>query len=230
MRFILVGLLAAASLAEAGTITSTVVNSPGWTNTGGPSFTTAFSWSMSAAYTNVTIEAYLAATPAPVSGLAFLSTQVGPQTTPGDVVGAPQGFQVTSELPAFQWVTLFSGLTLGPGTYFVTLSSPQTSLLLAIGNSSTTTFTNAAGVTRLLDYFANNQNGSSVNTNFGPASTFLNTVNAGPNGDFYSYRVNGDLAGDAAVPEPGSIAMVAFGLMAAVWAQRASRLVLARIR
>ena len=211
MRLVFLLLSAWASVVQAGTLTSTIVNSPGWTNTG-QGFSAAFSFSTTAMYTNVSIEAFLAATPSPLSGLAFLTSQVGPTTTAANNIVAPQPFTVTSELPTFQWVTLFTGLTLGPGSYFVTLSSDTFSLLLALGNTSTTTITEAPGVTRGLDYFANNQGGTSVNAAFAPGSTFGNAVNTKTQPDFYSYRVTGDLGSSASVPEPGSMALVGLGL------------------
>jgi hypothetical protein len=87
------------------------------------------SWSQSTPYTGVSIavlvdSAIVGQTP---TADAYLTTRIGPGTTAMDEI-AHTRFTVPAELPVCSqtscgaMVTLFSGLSLGPGEYFVTLS------------------------------------------------------------------------------------------------------------
>jgi hypothetical protein len=92
------------------------------------------SWSTSNAYTGVSIavlvnSSLVGETP---TANAYLTTQIGPGTTVTDEIAHTQ-FTVPGELPVCSpsscgaVVTLFSSLSLGPGDYFLTLSSTATS-------------------------------------------------------------------------------------------------------
>jgi hypothetical protein len=92
------------------------------------------SWSESKSFSGVTISilvnsAIVGQTP---SADAFLTTSIGPGTTVIDEVASTQ-FTVPLQLPVCSQyscgadVTLFSGLNLGPGTYFLTLAPDDTS-------------------------------------------------------------------------------------------------------
>lgn len=87
------------------------------------------SWSQSKPYTGVSIaalvdSALVGQTPA---ADAYLTTRIGPGTTAMDEI-AHTRFTVPAELPVCSpsscggFVTLFSGLSLGPGAYFVTMA------------------------------------------------------------------------------------------------------------
>jgi hypothetical protein len=90
------------------------------------------SWSESNSYTDVSITA-LVNSPSiggPPSATAYLTTRIGPGTTVMDEV-ARAAFAVPLELPVCSPtgscganVTLFSGLSLGPGDYFLTMGPP----------------------------------------------------------------------------------------------------------
>jgi len=87
----------------------------------------AASWSQSKPYTGVSIAVLVDAcngqTP---TANAYLTTRIGPGTTAMDEIARAR-FMVPAELPICSpsscgaMVTLFSGLTLGPGNYFLTL-------------------------------------------------------------------------------------------------------------
>lgn len=92
------------------------------------------SWSASNAYTDVSIavlvnSSLVGETP---TANAYLTSRIGPGTTVNDEIAHTQ-FTVPVQLPVCSsnscgaMVTLFSGLSLGPGDYFLTLSSTATS-------------------------------------------------------------------------------------------------------
>ena len=95
----------------------------------------ATSWSQSKSYAGVSIaalvdSAIVGQTP---TANAYLTTRIGPGTTTADEIAHTQ-FTVPAELPVCSpsscgaMVTLFSGLSLGPGNYFVTMSPNATSI------------------------------------------------------------------------------------------------------
>jgi hypothetical protein len=95
----------------------------------------ATSWSQSKSYAGVSIaalvdSAIVGQTP---TANAYLTTRIGPGTTTADEIAHTQ-FTVPAELPVCSpnscgaMVTLFSGLSLGPGNYFVTISPNATSI------------------------------------------------------------------------------------------------------
>jgi len=76
------------------------------------------SWTLSQQYENVTILASLGF--GPREDTAYLTTSLGPGTTPADEVA-----ETVFDFPAGStptWTTLFSGLSLSPGTYYLTLN------------------------------------------------------------------------------------------------------------
>ena len=93
------------------------------------------SWSQSKPYTGVSIailvdSAIVGQTP---MAHAYLTTQIGPGTTTIDEIAhtrftVPANLPVCSPASCGAMVTLFSGLTLGPGNYFVTLSPDPMSI------------------------------------------------------------------------------------------------------
>ena len=90
------------------------------------------SWGQSVTYSNIAItmplqDSTLGGPIGGVEGTAYLMNQIGPGTTPANEVVPPAA---VSGLPAtFAPRTLFSGLTLPAGTYFVVLVSTNTSPL-----------------------------------------------------------------------------------------------------
>jgi hypothetical protein len=87
----------------------------------------AASWTQSAGFSNVTIDATLVSVDATFrSGTAYLMTAIGSGTTSASEVVMPVGFTAplgTGGVPITPTV-LFSGLTLAPGTYYLVLTAP----------------------------------------------------------------------------------------------------------
>jgi hypothetical protein len=90
-------------------------------------------WSQAATYTGVTITMPLEDNTLPpiggVEGTVYLTNQIGPGTTSANNVATP--VQISGLTGAFVTTSLFSGLTLPPGTYYLTLvptnTNPMTS-------------------------------------------------------------------------------------------------------
>jgi hypothetical protein len=90
-------------------------------------------WSQTGTYTNVSISADVNIVGSPGdppikptdTGLSFLTTQVGLGTTVANQIasGTFAGPSNWGANPTPNWITLFTGLTLGPGTYYLTLDT-----------------------------------------------------------------------------------------------------------
>ena len=178
-----------------------------------PSQAAATSWSGSSGYTDVDISVLLGLGPA--EGTAYLMTKIGPQTTRANEI-ARTDFrfpEVTKQ------VTLFSDLTLAPGTYYLVLGSMASSGLIggvrdAFDCGTTCSFspptvTAGSGVTRHADYLA--VSGSVAA--YTPASAFQQGI--GMHGDpFLEFTVSSDSVTIASVPEPGNLGL--FVVLAAI--------------
>jgi hypothetical protein len=86
----------------------------------------ATSWTQAASFSNVFIDASLFSAESDfLSGTAYLMRAIGPGTTSASEVVAPEDFTApfvgTNPVPL---TVLFSGLNLGPGTYYLVLSAP----------------------------------------------------------------------------------------------------------
>lgn len=146
------------------------------------------SWTQTGAFSGVTIKANLFSAGGTASGTAFLTTQIGPGTTTGQQI-ATTAITLSNTTPAP--FTLFSGLTLGPGTYYVTIQNLSSLDWQCCGTVTTTT---APGVT------ANNDAQFSVLNPFAPASTFFNK------GQNLIFSAVAGAAGAATVPTLSPIA------------------------
>ena len=110
-------------------------------------------WSQSATYTNVSITLPLEdnSVGGPIGGVegtVYLMNQIGPGTTSANEVVPP--VSVSGLTNAFTLRTLFSGLTLPPGNYYVVLASTNSSpLSMSPEGSSTASVTPGTGVTEL---------------------------------------------------------------------------------
>jgi hypothetical protein len=78
----------------------------------------AASWTQSTSFQEVDISAMVGG-PASAIGTAYLTTSLGPGTTLADQI-ARTSFSFP---PTVSYVRFFSGLTLGPGTYYLSLTS-----------------------------------------------------------------------------------------------------------
>lgn len=82
-------------------------------------------WSQTSTFDNVTISAEIdPASGSGLSGTAYLMTQIGAGTTTAEQIGTAT-FTASGSPFTPQLNTLFTGLSLGPGNYFLVLSSPD---------------------------------------------------------------------------------------------------------
>jgi hypothetical protein len=190
----LLAILVCGASAEAGTIIS--VSGVSEANTVlTDSGVEASSWTQTTTFQGVDISAMVSG-PSTAIGTAYLTTSLGLGTTLADQIASTSfSFPRT---PSYE--LLFSGLTLGPGTYYLSLTSTggiainEGSWTCNDGcNPSMATIVTAPGVTRNSDQFTE---GNSI---YPPAGT----VFTGDHGVIYTV---------ASVPEPASTTLIAMGL------------------
>lgn len=163
------------------------------------------SWTQTSTYSNVTITAGLAnALPneVPGQGTVYLTKRTGPGTTVADEIARIS----LSNIPvAGALETLFTGLTLGPNTYYLVAPSDAggSGLGWLTGN-----FTSVAGSGVTIDLSGSVLELAHVDA-YAPASDFF-TVPAGP--PLLMFSVTGNPIG-APVPEPASLALLMTGLL-----------------
>lgn len=166
----------------------------------------ATSWTQTASFSNVTIDASLVSIDASFrSGTAYLMNAIGAGITPASEVGAPADF--TAPLGSISGpvspTVLFSGLNLGPGTYYLVLSAPFRTGLLQTGSDlvwqiPTDPVTTTADSATIGNAFEANTTLFPA-APFPPASTFL--LAAPPMFDVTT------------VPEPSSLLLLGPGLL-----------------
>jgi len=152
-------------------------------------------WSQSSTFDNVTITAEIdPGSDSGGSGTAYLMTQIGPGTSVADQIGTAtftaSGLSFTAQLN-----TLFTGLTLGPGNYYLVLSSPD-GLGWEAADPGASVVT-GAGV-NLLSLNSTFPNAPAA---YAPASDFSGALGNNP-----QFTVTGSPV--SSVPEPGSLALV----------------------
>lgn len=159
----------------------------------------AVSWNQSASYTDVAITALLSGF---FRGVAHLSTALGPGTTPAQEVAADD-FLVQLNSADRDDIPLLSGLTLGPGSYF---------LILEPEGGSGGNWWRESSVIELDAGVSLNQsvrsNDADIDQGFAPASTFSIVANGLP----FSYAVTGNRV-DSIVAEPGCGLLLASALV-----------------
>ena len=162
------------------------------------------SWHFTTAFSNVGIlvqlDAGLNNTGIPRAGSAFLTKSIGPGTGSNSQLGLT-AYTFPMSPTTLQ---LFSGLTLAPGTYFLTLSSVDD---LGGGWDATSSpfITSATGASLNQNYFANTGN---QNLFFPPASTFTAGLVYTP-----LFLITGD---PISTPEPSSMLLALSGCLALV--------------
>ncbi|MBL8173367.1 MAG: PEP-CTERM sorting domain-containing protein [Bryobacterales bacterium] len=158
-------------------------------------------------HTNVQLEAMIGTTGRSyAAGQAYVTRSIGTGTTMADEVASrSMQFPVIAGLQSGSFVSVFSGLTLDAGTYFLVFQTPAGNstdpIGIALGNSLMT----APGVT-----FAGNF-GRAPADSYGPASNFAAYTLTN-----FRIRVSGDAVEPTeTVPEPASMALAGVALVAA---------------
>jgi hypothetical protein len=160
------------------------------------------SWTQTARYFNVYISAGLFAEgTGSQAGMAYLMTATGPGTTTASQI-ATASF-VAPDIESY--LTLFSNIELGPGTYYLLLTSGVTgSNCVCWALPSSYTYTHASDVTQNgYNYYS-----SSSPNPYPPANSF--EFANGLQGQEPIYQVTGDAD---PLPEPGEWPCVALGLL-----------------
>ena len=164
-------------------------------------------WSQNALYNNVTITAPLEdnSSGGPIGGVegtVYLTNSIGPGTTVTNLVAPP--VTVSGLTNAFTVRTLFTGLTLAPGNYYLTFRSTNSNpLSMSMEGSSTPTQTFGPGVSGL------GADGQINSDPFPPATAVTLTQ---PGNLFVT--VSGDLVVNYAIPavSPSILALLAVAL------------------
>lgn len=174
------------------------------------------SWTQTGTWTDVVIAAPLWTTSAAhTTATAWITQTIGPGAMPGDeLASAAIAFPVAQSAT---WTLLFSGLTLGPGTWHVVLSTAPAGSDVGYrawrnGDSSPVTGTGVTYGDTLLTTSA------AANTAYAPASTFFTTypslgVLVTGNGPSFPLDPGEDEPSSPSVPEPGGLALLAVGLL-----------------
>jgi hypothetical protein len=171
------------------------------------------SWSSLNSYLNVNISAPLTRAPCcptdpVVSIIAYLTSQIGPGTTIANQI-ATATVAVPGLGPDAAYTTLFSGLTLGPGNYFLTLAAADPADAGTAAwwyNVFGQRISTDAGVGWLGAYGVNGV----PDLSYPPASLFSANLNS-------SFATGLNVVGEAApstVPESSTFAILALGFFA----------------
>jgi hypothetical protein len=165
------------------------------------------SWTQTGTYTGVTVQAELYEQVDPdATGVAYLTNQLGPGTTQlSNGQATPFNIDITNTSPAL--VTLFSGLTLGPGTYYLVIN-PTDSELAWQGYTTSPTVTTAGGVTLGSNAvcFTSGVTPPCTQPSYPPASNFSCQFCSKDPASFL-YQVTGTLQ-SSGVPEPATAGLM----------------------
>jgi hypothetical protein len=173
-------------------------------------------WSQTESFTNVTVEADLGGLYSAFeinnagTGHAYLMRQIGPGTTVANQV-AFTTFPGVGGNVALGMTTLFTGLTLGPGTYYLVLGSDAASAgTWAVDTSPTI---NGAIGSAYLGRFWINGDDSPLNPAFLPAEDIQSFAAHG-----LPFRVTGDSRTE--LPEPSSLLLAGTGILIVLLSKR----------
>ncbi len=164
------------------------------------------SWSQTIAYDNASISAKLTALTQGGDGTAYLTTQIGSGTTVANEIARTAFTFPPDGSPS---LTLFSGLSLSPGNYFLILATTAGPGYWY--GTPSPTITLGQGVTAGSEYFTLSSGNDAA---YPPDSSFnrLGSLGSSPGFQF--------LVQSVAVPEPSTAALVALGFAAAIHQRR----------
>jgi len=202
-----------ATMASANLIVDISPNAGTSFRVGGPnSQVETMSWTQSGSYAGVSISALVGSEDGnPETVTAYLTTAVGPAAgTP--ITSATVSIPSVANDSAITPTTLFSGLTLTPGSYYLTLFNSDTTGNVNVRWARGTTATFGPGVSANGEFFANATSGTPNTTN--PWQSTFATSNLYDNG----FSVNG-----TPVPEPSTFVMASMSVVALGFAYRARR-------
>ncbi|MCW5966683.1 MAG: PEP-CTERM sorting domain-containing protein [Bryobacterales bacterium] len=174
----------------------------------------AISWNQTVESRNVSISAYLRDNlGGDLLGNAYITTSIGIGTTTDSVV-ASSTFSAPFLNPVSTPVTIFTGLDLSPGTYYLVLQGPAGPFANNFSwyASQVTDVFAATGFSLGSNFFSLN---TSADTTFAPASEFT-AITIDLN---YLIRIE-----SVEIPEPGTAILLCVGLFGLGWLQRRSRL------
>jgi PEP-CTERM motif-containing protein len=165
-------------------------------------------WTETGTYSNVTITFLLnGGVTFNGTGTAYLMNQIGPGTTAANEVATP--FAITAPVATSSFITLFSGLNLGPGTYFLLVDGANASTPVGASGTGSPTYTEDSGVGSVHEVIV-----SGTEAAFAPASTFSTSTNA------LFFTVTGTAGAASSAPEPGTLAMLGTGFGGLILALR----------
>ena len=143
-----------------------------------------------------------------------LTDAIGPSTTLSDVL-----FQAAAPFPTSGglWVSVPASLSLGPGNYFLVLSSNQSAYQGWLGGGSALpSSVGSVGFGSVSNSFC-----CTFNDSFPPASSWTPLFLQGPNG-FANFPFTFEIVGSAPAPEPNSLRLLSCAL-AVLWGLRRLR-------
>jgi hypothetical protein len=205
-HYCLLAVVAACPAAFGTTIISQLFSA---SSTGSLSELSAISWTQTGSYSSVDILANISdsAGSGTATATAYLLTQIGAGTSAANEVVAPVTASITGNPGLNAMTTIFSGLTLGPGTYFLVLDPNSTDFHWDL--TIPPVVVTDSGVT------AGPSEATATVAGFPPASAF------GGESFSFIYEVTGTTGVGASTPEPSTAVMLIVGVAAiAAWRKR----------
>jgi hypothetical protein len=168
----------------------------------------AVTWTETGSYNNVMIGANLVTSNglSTSTGLAYLLTAIGPSADASDEVVAPFSISVIGNPGVNTMTTLFSGVTLGPGTYYLAI------VPTSVNQSNSLDWDETGVPVQVLDTGVTQGSDESLAGSFNSAET----ASAG----FHNFLVTGTPATQSTTPEPATTVMMLGGLAGFAIVQR----------